>query len=217
MVVEPLAFLAGEATVELSGEVELGLPTRGGILELVREGAAGTEEECLECALGEIQDLRNFVVRATFQLAQDERLALALGKALEPPDELLDRRATVVRRLLGDDVAVELHLDRTGLLLPEALAHDVVGDRDQPVRRLPRPFPPFEGTEGVDERRLHDVLGIGMVAEDGVCIAVHLAGMAPIQVIEGARGSDRGFCGGHQHEPCAKCPPRHPPLRGFYR
>ena len=193
---EPLALLAGNSAVELPGETELGPIAGRRILELVREGAAGAEEEGLERALGEVEGLRDLVVRPPLELSQHERLTLALGDPLERANELLHRGPVALLRLLGD-LADELHLGRARLLLAESLAHDVVRDRDQPVRRLPWPLPAFEGAEGVDERGLRHILGVGMVAEDGVGIAIHLCRMAAVEVVEGAPGGDHGFCCGH--------------------
>ena len=161
--------------------------------------------------------LGDLAVRAAFQLTEDERLALVFGKSLERSDQLVDRRAAAVRRLPGGDVVIELHLDGTSLLLSEALADDVVGDRDQPVRRPARPLPAFEGAQGVDERRLGDVLGVGMVAEDGVRVAVDLARVCRYRssrARDAATMDSAVDIDSHRERITS---PWHPPLRCSYR
>ena len=193
---EPLALLARNSAVELPREAELGAIAGRRVLELVGEGAAGAEKEGLERSLGEVEGLCDLVVRPPLELSQHERLTLVLGDPLQRANELLHRRPVALLRLLGD-LADELHLGRARLLLAEPLAHDVVRDRDQPVRRLPWPLAALEGAEGVDERGLRHVLGVGMVAEDGVGIAIHLCRMAAVEVVEGTPSGDHGFCCGH--------------------
>ena len=184
MVVEASALLAGEATVELVREAKFGAVACYDVLELVGKGAAGAEEKRFEGARRQVEDLGDLAVRAAFELAHDERLALALGDPLERPDEILHRRPAVICRVLRN-VAVEFNFSRTGLLLTEALAHDVVGDGDQPVRGLPRPLAALERAEGVDKRCLGDVLCVGVVAENGVRVAIHLADVVPVEIVEG--------------------------------
>ena len=184
MVVESPAVLAREPPVELIREFELGAAARDGVLELFCERASGAEEERLECARREPEDLADLPVGPPFELPHHECLALALGDPLQRPDELLHRGPVVVGGLLGD-IAVEHDLGRARLLLAEPLPHDVVRDRDQPVRRLARALAALEGAKGVDEGGLGDILGVGVVAEHGIGVAVHLSRMVPVEVVEG--------------------------------
>ena len=92
---------------------------------------------------------------------------------------------------------VELDLARSRLLLPEALLDRVARDREEPVRRLSRAHALLERAIGVQERRLRDVLGVGVVAEHRVRVAVDLRAVAPVEVVDLARGEVAGFGDGH--------------------
>ena len=85
---------------------------------------------------------------------------------------------------------IEFDLVWPRLLLPEALPNQVVGDRDQPVRGLPRPLASLERAQGVDEGRLHDVLGVRRVAEHGVGVAIDLGGVGAVELVQLARSAD---------------------------
>ena len=185
---EAPALLAAEAAVRLLGERELGAVAGDEVLELLGERAAGAEDQRLERGHRDAEDRADLLVRTPLQLAQDERLALRRRDPLQRADEIVDRGPVVVR-LDGRDVAVELDLARPRLLLAEALPDQVVRDRDQPVRRLARLLAALERAQGVDERRLGDVLGVGAVAEDGVDVAVDLGRVGAVQLVQLARGA----------------------------
>ena len=137
VVAEPAALLAAKAPVDGLRDGELGLGARELLLELLGERAARAEEQGLERACRDAEDLRDLGVRTALELAQDDRLAL-LGRDLrERGEELADARAVLVRLAAGDPV-VELDRSRPRLLLPEALLDRVARDREQPVRRLSR-------------------------------------------------------------------------------
>jgi hypothetical protein len=68
--------------------------------------------------------------------------------------------------------------------LAEALAADVVRDRDQPVLRLLRALAVFVGAVGVQEGGLGDVLGVGLVAKDDEGIAIDVPRMLAVEALE---------------------------------
>jgi hypothetical protein len=83
------------------------------------------------------------------------------------------------------DVLVEGDLVRAALRLAEALPADVVRDRDQPVLGVPRALAAFEGAIGVHEGRLGDILGVRLVAQDDQRVAIHVAGVLSVELLEG--------------------------------
>src|SRR5207253_6488645 len=80
----------------------------------------------------------------------------------------------------------ELDLPRAAPRLAEALPADVVGNRDQPVLQLLRPLAALERAVGVQEGRLRRVLGLAGIAQHGERVAVHVAGVAPVDALERA-------------------------------
>jgi hypothetical protein len=102
-----------------------------------------------------------------------------------------ERAADVLggERVLLDDGLGELFLvddlGRPPLRLAEALAADVVRDRDQPVLRRPRLLAVLDRPVGVQERRLRDVFGVRLVAQDDQRVAIHVAGVLSVELLEG--------------------------------
>ena len=95
------------------------------------------------------------------------------------------------------DPLVELDLARPRLLLTEALLDRVARDREQPVRGLARADALLERAVRVQERRLRDVLGIGVVSEHRVRVAVDLAAVRAVEVVDLARREMAGLGDGH--------------------
>ncbi len=95
------------------------------------------------------------------------------------------------------DSIVELDLARPRLLLSEALLDRVARDREQPVGGLAGPHALLEGSVRVQERRLRDVLGVGVVSEHGERVPVDLRHMRSIEVVYLARREVAGFGDGH--------------------
>ena len=58
-------------------------------------------------------------------------------------------------------------------------------DRDQPVVRSQWLLAALQGPEGVEERRLRDVLGVGLVPQDAEGVAVDVGRMAAVEPLEG--------------------------------
>ena len=137
-------------------------------------------------------DLRDLGIRASFELAQNDGLALLRGNLRERGEELADGRSIVVRLVSGDGI-VELHLTGSGLLLPEALLDRVARDREEPVRGLARTDALLERAIGVEEGRLCDVFRVGVVAEHRVGVAVDLTAVSPVELVYFARSNVARF------------------------
>ena len=166
------------------------------MLELLGERAARAEEERLERGRRDAEDLGDLGVRATLELAKHDGLTLLRRDLRERGEELADARAVVVRLRSGDAV-VELDLARPGLLVPEPLLDRVARDREEPVRRLPRTDALLERAIRVEERRLRDVLRIGVVAENRVGVPIDLTAVSTVEVVDLARGEVARFGYGH--------------------
>ena len=154
-------------------ERELRLVAGEAALELLAERAAGAEDQGLDGADRDVEDLGDLGVGAAFELAHDERGALVEGEEAEGAADLVGGRDVgVVGRRGARASLVELDLLRSARRVAEALAADVVGDLDQPVVRRVRALAALERAVGVEEGRLGDVLGVGLVVEDGEGVAV---------------------------------------------
>ncbi len=153
-------------------ERELGLLARQPALELLAESAAGAEDQGLDRADGEVEDLGDLGVRAAFELAHDEGGALVEREEAESTADLACRGDVCVLGCRGGEALVELDLLRAARRVAEALPADVVRDLDQPVVRAMRALAALERAVGVEERRLGDVLGVGLVVEDRERVAV---------------------------------------------
>ena len=97
--------------------------------------------------------------------------------------------ALAVGAIAGDAVYAVLAKIQTGdwapLRLAEALPADVVGDRDQPVLRVPRALAPLVRAIGVQERRLRHVLGVRGLPQHRERVAVDVADVPPVDPLEG--------------------------------
>ncbi len=80
---ESAALGARELLLVEPGQRELGLLAGEPALELLAEGAAGPEDQGLDCADGEVEDLGDLGVRAAFELPHDDRGALVEGEEPE--------------------------------------------------------------------------------------------------------------------------------------
>ncbi|HEY2543710.1 MAG TPA: hypothetical protein VGH92_11745 [Gaiellaceae bacterium] len=175
---------AGESPVELLRQRKLGLGARELALELLAQRATGTEDERLDGARRQAEHLADLRVRATLDLAEDDRGALVEREMSERAADVLGRGPVVVDELVGG-VVVERDLLRAARRGAEALQADVVRDLDEPVERRARVLPALERPVRVEECRLRDVLRVGAVPQHSVRVAVHVRGMAPVQPVEG--------------------------------
>src|SRR5207302_8131079 len=98
------ALAAGQAPVELLRDRELRLVAGQGALELLAQRPSGSEEERLDGAGRDAEDLRDVGVRATFELAHHEGGALVEGEVAEGPADVLRARGLVVDDPVGDVV-----------------------------------------------------------------------------------------------------------------
>ena len=108
--------------------------------ELLAQGAARTKDERLDGARRDVQDLGDLGVRASLELAHDERGALVEPEVAQCAADVLAGGQIVVDDRVRD-VVLERDLRRSTGRLPEALPADVVRNRDQPVLRLLRTIP----------------------------------------------------------------------------
>jgi hypothetical protein len=109
---------------------------REGALELLPQRPAGTEDEGLDRADRNVEDLGDLLVRARLDLAHDEGRALIEGDAAERAADLGGRRARLVGHGLLGGVA-QVDVLRPCRLLPLALAADLMRDAEQPRARSP--------------------------------------------------------------------------------
>ena len=191
-------LLSTEPAVDGPRHRELRLGARELVLELLCERSSRAEQERLERGGRHAENLRDLVVRAALELAQDDRLPLLRRNLGQRSEELADTRCIVVlvRSRMRDSI-VELDLARPRLLLPEALLDRVARDREQPVGGLAGPHALLERSVRVQEGRLRDVLGVGVVSEHGERVPVHLRHVRSIEVVYLARREVAGFGDGH--------------------
>src|SRR5262245_36288765 len=133
------ALLTRQPAVELKRDRELCLTARQRAFELLAQRAASAEDQCLDGTGGDLEDLRDLRVRSPLELAHDKRRPLVEGEVAERAPDVLAGRQIVVDERVGD-VVLERDLRRAASRLAEALAADVVRNRDQPVLRLLRPI-----------------------------------------------------------------------------
>src|SRR5262249_48259710 len=86
-------LLASEPSVRGARDRQLCLGARQLVRELVGERASSAKEECLEGAGGDTENVCDLLVGASFELAEDDRLALLRGNLRERSQELADRRS----------------------------------------------------------------------------------------------------------------------------
>jgi hypothetical protein len=175
------------------GEGELGFLAREPALELLAESAAGAEDQGLDGADGKVEDLGDLGVGTAFELPHDERGALVEREEAERAADLACRGNVGVVGRGGGDALVELDLLRSARRVAEALPARVVRDLDQPVVRAMRALAALERTIGVEERRLGDVLGVGLVVQDCERVAVDRVDVPPVELLEGALGGALGM------------------------
>src|SRR5207248_3792414 len=182
---ESSALAARQAPVELARDRELGVVAGDSLLELLAERAAGAEDQRLDCAHGEAEDLGDLLVGAALELAHHERGALVEGEVAKRAADVLGADRVLFDVRLGE-LLVQLDLVRAALRLPEALPADVVGDRDEPVLGGARLLSALERAVGVHEGRLRDVLRVGLVAEDDERVAVDVTRVLFVEPLEGS-------------------------------
>ena len=124
-----------QPAVELARDRKLRFAARQRPLELFAQSAACTEDERLDGACGDVEDLGDLRVRTSLELAHDERGALVEREMAECPADVVAGGQVVVDDRVRD-VVLERDLRRSAGRLAEALPTDVVRDRDQPVLRL---------------------------------------------------------------------------------
>src|SRR5438128_4441854 len=110
---------ARQPAVELLRERELGLAARQRPLELLAQGAARAEDQGLDGADRDAQDLRDLRVRASLELAHHERCALVERKLAQRAADVLGARPLVLGNE-GGNAVVELDLGRPARGLAEA-------------------------------------------------------------------------------------------------
>src|SRR6266516_3866020 len=101
---ESSALAARQASVELARDRELSVVAGDSLLELLAEGATSAEDQRLDGAHGEAEDLGDLLVGAALELAHDERGALVECEVAERTPDVLG----------GDRVLFD---DRLGQLL----------------------------------------------------------------------------------------------------
>jgi hypothetical protein len=154
-------------------------------LKLLLERAPRPEEERFDGGHRERELVRDLGVRQPLDLAQEDRLALGVGQAAERVPDIRRRRPLrVVQR--EEQVGVELDLLRTLGAKPRAAANDVAGDGQEPGLGLLRAVTSAHGPEGVQERRLGDVLGFFGIADVAQHRSVHLAPVPAVDPLERA-------------------------------
>ena len=179
------ALRAREHAIGLLRERKLGLRARQLALELLAERPAPAEDQRLDRAHRQPHDLRDLGVGAALELAHHERGPLVERELAERALDVVGREAVLglldgqLRRVLE-----QRQLRGPALQLAEALAADVVRDRDQPVLRLLGPLAALERAIRVQERRLGDVLRVGPVVDDGEGVAVDVACVAAVDALE---------------------------------
>src|SRR4029077_7702109 len=134
------ALLPRQTSVELPRDRELRFAAGDRSFELLAQRTACTEDEGLDCARRDLEDLGDLGVRAPLELAHHEGRTLVESEMTERAPDVVARRSGVVADRVGD-VVLEGHLGRTPGGLAEPLPANVVGDGDQPVLGLLRPAP----------------------------------------------------------------------------
>ena len=190
-----------ERPVETLGERGLRLAAGQASLELLAQRTACAEDQGLDRGDRKVEDLADLAVRAALELAHDERGALVEAEVAERLTDLVGCRDGLVDgrcrgALVPDD-----------LLGPprqhaEPLPALVVRDLEQPVARKLGPVAALEGPEGVEERRLRDVLRVGRVPQHGEDVAVDVVHVARVEALERTVGLRPGEECGVAHCPC---------------
>ena len=215
VLVEALAVLARETAVALLREGELRALARDEVLDLLGERPARAEKQGLESAGREPEKLCDLGVRPPLELAHDEGLALRRRDPLERADELVELDVLLAGPFVRHVVDELDHRRAIGRLAP-ALPDEVVRDREQPVGRLAWRLASLERSQRVHEGRLRDVLGVRVVAQDGVRVAVDVSDVLPVEVVQRGHCARAGFGCSHGLAHDGEIPALwHPPYRVF--
>jgi hypothetical protein len=213
---ERAAFRARELAALQEIQGLLGLLTRQAALELLAEGAPGAKHQSLDRGERDVEHLGDLCVRTSFELAHDKGGALVEGEEAEGVADLGCGRDVGVFGRRRCEGIVELDLARASRRLPEALAADVVRDLDQPVVRCVRSLAALERSIGVEEGRLGDVLGVGLVLKNGERVAVDRVDVPAVEAFEGGVGGAAAGCEERGHRrldavpaPILRFAPRH--------
>jgi hypothetical protein len=180
------AFRGRELARLEAGQRLFGLAAGEPAFELLAKCAPRAKHEGLDRAHRDVEHLGDLGVRAALELAHDEGCPLVEGEDAEGAAELRGGRNVLVLARRGCERVVELDLAWAPRRVAESLATDVVGDLDQPVVRRVRALATLVGAVGVEEGRLGDVLGVGLVVEDGQGVAVDRVDVIAIKPFEGA-------------------------------
>jgi len=165
-------------------EDELRLGTRERALELLAQRAAGAKDEGLDCRDGQAEALCDLPVGAPFELSQHERRALPEGEVKKRPPDVLGARRSLVASAQICEIVVQHDFERSPRSLAVSLPADVPRDRDQPASRRAWALARPERAEGVQERRLGDVLRLVEVANDAERVPVHVGNVPLVQPLE---------------------------------
>jgi len=165
-------------------EDELRLGTRERALELLAQRAAGAKDEGLDCRDGQAEALCDLPVGAPFELSQHERRALPEGEVRERPPDVPGARRRLVASAQVCKIVLQHDLDRSSGSLAVSLPAHVLRDRDQPVSGRARALARTERAEGVQERRLGDVLRLVEVANEAERVPVHVGNVPLVQPLE---------------------------------
>jgi hypothetical protein len=182
---ERAALGARQPAVHLARERELRLLARQRPLELLAQRSARAEDQRLDGAHAQPEQLGDLGVRAALELAHHERGALVERELAERGPDVLRARGVVGDERVGE-VLLERDLVRPPGRLAKPLPADVVRDRDQPVARGRRALAAPVSAVRVQERGLGDVLCVGGVAKDREHIVVHVGDVSPVEALEGA-------------------------------
>ena len=135
------------------------------LLELLAERAAGAEDERLDGADREAEDLGDLLVGAALELAHDERGTLVEGEVAERAAEVLGAAASSSSLDRLGERLVELDLVRAALRWRKRWRQTLCAIAISQFCGRARALAALVGAVGVHEGRLRDVLCIGRVAQ----------------------------------------------------
>jgi hypothetical protein len=182
----PARSARGSHAVELERDRALGLAAGQRPFELLAERPARTEDERLHCGLRRPEHRCDLGIGAALELPHRERRTLVEAELGERAEDVLAAKARLVLELVGRELGIEHDLARPPRPGAEALAADVVRDRDQPVERLLGMRAVLEGAVGVEEDRLADVLRVGGIREHCARVAIDVGDVPAIETLERA-------------------------------
>src|SRR6266516_5857963 len=129
---ESSALAARQASVELARDRELSVVAGDSLLELLAERASSAEDQRLDRAHGEAEDLGDLLIGAALELAHHERGPLVEGEVAERAADVLRADRVFFDVRLGE-LLVQLDLVRAALLLAGALAAGAGSGGGEPV------------------------------------------------------------------------------------